>query len=417
MIIKIYQKFLYYILITMIVLLAFSMSFGWQIGRDIINNMFYIWILTLNFRYIYYFIKNNKIVILLLLFFIWISFSSIVSYPDYESYKMFIKYFLLPIIIIITSIKKEHIEYLINAFLIGMFINVLISYCMYFELIGDRMFGFVLHGNNTNPIPFLSTYIQYSVFLSFSIFLTVLKLFKSKNIILKLFLVFLVFLLIVNLFIISGRTGQFTFLMTAICLVIIYFKKNIKYIIYSLISLTIICMLAFNLSSNLNNRLMQGFEDISYVVKDKNFDTSWGARLSSYMIIPNIIKDERFNLFYGMGYCKLNNIIMDIQLKEYGKNSIFTTTFGYLHNTYISIFAGTGFIGLLIFIIFWGYLFFIKIEDQYFNYIRYSNMFVITFQGISNELFYQHEIMLLSAVFISIIIYVTTNNEKEKINE
>jgi O-antigen ligase len=222
--------------------------------------------------------------------------------------------------------------------------------------------------------------------------------------------------MVINIFLTIGRTGQFTFLMTSIFLAIMYFRNNWKYILYSLVGLVIVFILAFNFSSNTNARMKHGYSDIEKVIKEKDFNTSWGIRLSSYIIIPDIIKDERFNIFYGMGYCKVNDNIMDIQLNKFGKDSGFKDTFGYLHNTYISMLAGTGFVGFVIFIIFWFYLFFVRIEDYYLSFIRYANMFVITFQGISNELFWQHEIMLLSAVFISITTYVTTKNNKEELN-
>ena len=406
-----------FILIIMIVLLSFSLPFGWLAGRDIINNMFYVWLITLNFKYIYFYLKNNKVVLLLFLLFLSITFSSfIVPSDNYENYRMFIKYFFLPILIIITSIKRHHIKYLINGFLIGMFINEFISYGMYFGYIKDSFFGYTFTGSESNPVPFLSTHIQYTIYLSFAIVLSFFTFFNSKNIFIKIVIAIFTITMVINIFLTIGRTGQFTFLMTSIFLAIMYFKNNWKYILYSLVGLGIVFILAFNFSSNTNARMKHGYSDIEKVIKEKDFNTSWGIRLSSYIIIPDIIKDERFNIFYGMGYCKVNDNIMDIQLNKFGKDSGFKDTFGYLHNTYISMLAGTGFVGFVIFIIFWFYLFFVRIEDYYLSFIRYANMFVITFQGISNELFWQHEIMLLSAVFISITTYVTTKNNKEELN-
>lgn len=412
------QEFAQIVLLLMIILLAFSTPFGWQVGRKIINNMIYVWILTLNFRYIYYFIKNNKIVLYLLFLFIWISLSSfVVLSVDHENYNMFVKYFFLPILIIITSIKKEHIRYLISAFLIGMFINELISYGIYFGYIKGTFLGFNLHGDHRNPVPFLSTHIQYTVYLSFAIVLSLFTFFNTKQKGIKILVAIFTVTMIINIFLTIGRTGQFSLLMTSLFLIVIYFRHNIKYIIYSLITIIIVFVLAFNFSSNANSRLKQGYDDLEKVIKQNNYETGWGIRLSSYVIIPDIIKSEKFNLFYGMGYCEVNNIIMDIQLKKYGSNSKFTETFGYLHNTYISMLAGTGFVGFILFLIFWVYILIIKVEDEYLSFVRYSIWFIITFQSFSNELFWQHEIMLLSAVFISIIIYVSTKDYEEKFNE
>lgn len=90
--------------------------------------------------------------------------------------------------------------------------------------------------------------------------------------------------------------------------------------------------------------------------------------------------------------------------------------YGHLHNTYIAIFAALGLIGLIIFLMFWYYLFKAKIEDSYLSYVRYTFLLVVTFGGFSSELFWQREVMLLSAIFISIIIYVSSKNEKELLN-
>ncbi len=403
------QKLANFSLFILMLLLVFSTPFGWQVGRKIINIMFYVWIVTLNFKYIYYYIKNNKAILLLMLLTFWITISSfLVESQDYENYSIYIKYFLLPILIIVTSIKKEYIQYLISAFLLGMFINEIISYGMYFGYIKGTLFGFVLNGNHLNPVPFLSTHMQYTIYLSFAIVLSFFTFFKSKNIVMKIIITIFTITMIINIFLTVGRTGQFTLLMTSLFLTAIYFKDNVKYVIYSLISISIVFILAFNFSSNTNTRLKQGYADIEKIIKQNNYESSWGIRLSSYILIPDIIKDERFNPLYGMGYCQVNNTIMDIQLKKFGENSAFVSTFGYLHNAYISMLAGTGFVGFAIFMIFWIYLFFIKIEDEYLNFVRYANMFVVTFQGVSNELFWQHEIMLLSAIFIAIIVFVST---------
>ena len=106
--------------------------------------------------------------------------------------------------------------------------------------------------------------------------------------------------------------------------------------------------------------------------------------------------------------------IQQIQTKVIG--DYMKSQYGHLHNTYIAIFAALGLIGLIIFLMFWYYLFKAKIEDSYLSYVRYTFLLVVTFGGFSSELFWQREVMLLSAIFISIIIYVSSKNEKELLN-
>ncbi|QEZ88614.1 O-antigen ligase family protein [Aliarcobacter cibarius] len=412
-----FRNFFQIILFFLILLFCFFVSFSPSVGKILVNNMFYIWILTLNFRNIFYYLKNNKIFLFIIIFFMLIAFSTFITpTTTYYNYDNFIKYFLLPILIITTSIKTEYIKYFITAFLGGMFVNELISYGIYFEFIKDNFLGFSIYGNKYNPVPFLTSHIEYTQFLSLSIVMSLFTIFKVKHNILKVVLVIFLITMITNLFLTTGRTGQFTLLMTSLFLLIVYFKNNIKYILYGLITLVFIFVLAFNFSTNTNKRLKQGYTDIENFINKKNYNTSLGIRMTSYLIIPDIIKNENFNLLYGFGYCAVDNIIQEIHIEKFGDEKTFAKTYGHLHNTYISIFAGLGLIGLSLFFIIWYYLFKLKIEDDYLNYIRYTFLLVITFGGFSSELFWQREIMLLSAMFISIIIYVSSKNNKEQIN-
>ena len=412
-----YEKFrnlLQIVLFFLILLFCFFVSFNPSIGKTLINNMFYVWLLTLNFKNIFYYLKSNKIFLLIVVFFVWISFSTFITpTTNYYNYDNFVKYFLLPILIISTSIKTEYIKYLIISFIGGMFINELISYGIYFELIKEKFLGFSINGNKSNPVPFLTSHIEYTQFLSLTAIMSLFAIFKVNNKFIRLILIIFLITMITNLFLTTGRTGQFTLLMTSIILTIIYFKNNIKYILYSFLTILIVFMLAFNFSSNVNSRLKQGVDDIEKVLKNRDFNTSWGIRLSSYVIVPDIIKNEKFNLFYGFGYCEVDREIQKIQIKELGEYMEFQ--YGHLHNTYITIFAGIGLIGLIIFFLIWYYLFKAKIEDSYLSYVRYTFLLVVTFGGFSSQLFWQREIMLLSSIFISIIIYVSSKNEKEQV--
>lgn len=415
---QIVRNFAQLTLVIAIVLFSFFVSFDPSIGKNFVNNMFYIWILSLNFMSFMSFIKNNRIFLLIIIFFLWITFTVIItSTINYYNYDTFIKYFLLPILIIVTTIKKEHIKYIVSAFLLGMFINEIISYGIYFEVIQSKFFGFNIVGSKSNPVPFLTSHIEYTQFLSLAIVISVFTFFNTKNIFFKIILAIFFITMTTNLFLTTGRTGQFTLLMTLIFLIIIYFRNNIKYIFLGFLSIVVIFILAFNLSSNTNHRLKSAYNDLAKVITENNYESSWGVRLSSYIIIPKIIENENFNIFYGMGYCEVDNIIQKIHINEFGEDNIFARTFGHLHNTYITIFAGTGIIGITIFFIIWYHLFMVKIYDKYLNYLRYSFLFVVTFGGFSSNLFWQREVMLLSAIFISIIIVLSRDYSKEKKDE
>ena len=404
------------ILIICIFCFSFFVSFNPSIGKTLINNMFYLWLLSLNFKNIAYYIKNNKIFLWIIILFAWISFTVIITDSiNYYNYNNFIKYFLLPILIIVTTIKKEYIKYIISVFILGLFINELISYGIYFGFIKSSFLGFKIVGNELNPVPFLTSHIEYTTFLSFGIIVSLFSFFKVQNRYLKLILLIFVITMTTNMFLTIGRTGQFTLLGALIFLTIIYFRNNIKHILGSLFIITVVFVLFFNFSSNTNKRLKQGYNDIVKVLVDKNYNTSWGIRLTSYIIIPEVIKNKNFNIFYGTGYCKVEEVVQDIQIDKVGK--FMEIQYGHLHNTYITIFVGLGIVGFVIFIMFWYYLFSLKITDKYLNFIRYSFLFVLFLGGFSSHLFWQRDVMLLSAIFISIIIYTSTKEISKEITK
>ena len=62
-----------------------------------------------------------------------------------------------------------------------MFINELISYGIYFELIKEKFLGFSINGNKSNPVPFLTSHIEYTQFLSLTAIMSLFAIFKLNN--------------------------------------------------------------------------------------------------------------------------------------------------------------------------------------------------------------------------------------------
>lgn len=399
------QEFAKKFLLLGIILFALMVSFNPNVGKKIINNLFYIWILTLNFRYIIDYLKNNRIFSILIIFSIWILFTCYVnSSSSYYLFDVYIKHLLLPVIIIVTTIKIEHLKYIISAFLMGMFINEMISYGMYFDIFQSKFLGFDLVGNKNNPVPFLSSHMEYTLFLSLAIVISIFSFFNIQNKYLKVVLAFFIITMTTNMFLTTGKTGQFTLLLSLCLLIIIYFRHSYKYIISSFVLLIMTFIIAFSFSDNTNQRIKEGYKEIEQVLKNNDHESSFGVRLSSYSLIPEIIKHDKFNVFYGIGYCELNDTIHEIHMKEFGEESIFKIQEGHLHNSYITIFAGTGFVGLILFLLLWYFLFRTKINDRYLNFIRYTSLFVLFFGGFTENMFRQREVLMLASIFISIII-------------
>ena len=405
------------LLIIFIILFTFFVSFDSNINQLILKIMFPLWLLSLNFKKIVYFFRNEQLFFIIIIFSLWILITCLITLNFEYSFERYLKYFLEPVVIISTSIKKENINYIISAFLLGMFINEIVSYGIYFEIIRSQIFGFDIVGNKHNPVPILPSHMEYTLFLSLSIILSIFSFFNVNKKIIKIILSIFILTMVTNLFLTTGRTGQFTLLGALIILSIIYFRHNYKYILLSFITIFIIFIMAFFFSNNTNERIKKAYSDIVNVINNKDYNTSLGVRLSSYILIPKIIENEKFNILYGTGYSNLNEVIHQIHIKEFGDDSIFKIQEGHLHNSYITIFAGTGIIGFILFMLIWYKIFKIEIKDMYINYVRYSFLFILFLGGFTENMFRQKEVMMLGAIFISIIIYVAIRNYEEKTNE
>ncbi len=377
--------------------------------------MIIIWLLSLLFKNTVYFFKNNRLFFYVIIFSFWVFITCVFTFELGYPYEGFLKYFLLPILIISTSLKREYIKYVLGAFIFGMFINEVISYGIYFEIIQSKFLGFKIVGDKTNPIPFMPSHMEYTLFLSLAIIISLFSIFKVEGKLIKTILVFFTITMTINLFLTTGRTGQFTLLGTLLFLTIIYFRHNYKYITSAFLVIVFIFSMAFSFSNNTNSRLKQGYDDIVKVFKDQNYDSSLGIRLSSYVILPKLVDDKRFNIFYGFGYSKLDKIIEEIHIEEFGINTSFAHQKGHLHNSYITIFAGTGLIGFILFILILYNIFIIRIEEDYLSYVRYSFLFVFILAGFTENIFRQKEVISLFSIFISICILNNRFLEKNKI--
>lgn len=412
-----YQILINKVLWIFILFYCFSVSFHPSFSNKILYSMSIIWLISLNYKNVYTNIKQSRLFLIILLFACWLFITCILTNFSTSDFEAFLKYFLMPIIVISTTLKKGHLKYLISAFLFGIFLNELISYGIYFEFIKDSFLGFGITGNKYNPVPFMNSHMEYTLFLSLSIIVSIFSIFSVKNIVFKLILSFFTITMVINLFLTTGRTGQFTLLGTACILLIIYFRHNYKIILSGLILIVFVFLTAYFFSENTNTRLNQGYNDIMKVIKDKDYNTSLGVRISSYILIPKILENDNFNIIYGTGYCKIDEVIHQIHVNEFGENSIFKFQEGHLHNSYITIFVGAGSIGFILLLSIWYQIFKVKIEDNYFNYIKYSFLFVVFLGGFTENMFRQKEVMMLSSIFIALVVILNIASHKREANE
>ncbi len=295
-------------------------------------------------------IFNNK---LFFYFFIFFAFSSIsilwsdAPDPGLKTIKSYASLLIISIVIA-TSLKKEFVKPLLYAFFISIFINELMLYSIYFEIIH------VPWTNQNNPHPKNLSHIHYSYFLAITIFLLIYDILEKNNKTPLLKLIEIVFLLstITNLFLNIGKTGQVSLLCGSFVFMIIYFKEKMKYFLTILFSLILVILIAWNFSHNFKNRILRAQVDIKKVLNDDFSGQSIGSRLAIQKLTLDAIRTKPF-LGHGVG-----NFEKPIQ--EAGKSNPTAYRYGWwvssAHNDFLQIALFTGVIGLCLYICFLFYV-------------------------------------------------------------
>ena len=380
-------------------------------------------IITFDYKKMYLYIRNNKILIyvLLLTSLIFISYSwSFYNdtspnihkrYSDIGWYfKYYFKYFLFFLFLLISKVDKQDLSLLLNIFLLSMFINELISYGIVFELWETEK------GNISNPIPFHKNHITYSTFIGFTILLSIYKIQYIKNNYQKLFYLIFLITMSINLFMSAGRTGQLSLLITLIVLIFIHFRKDIKKILLSISTIVIVLLISYNTINTFNNRINQAVTDINNLLFIKKVDSSFGTRILAIDTIPYLINKN--NILLGVGMGNKPTYISDTIKETYPHRLINFDNNGMLHNSHVEILISNGVVGLFLYLSIFYFLFTIKLKDKFIKYIAQSFSIYLFCFGMSADIFYYKQIMMFMAFFISIIIiqYEYERNEIKSIN-
>lgn len=382
----------------------------------------------INFEYkkISTIVKENRLLqaILMLSFLILISYlwstdnSQLRSHKHYSDifyyYYRYTLFFLLPIIMIVTNLKKEFIPVVINSFIFAMFANEIVSYGVFFGL-WSPPYGY---GSVSDPLPFISNHMIYSTLLGFTILLSLYKFSHIKNIYMRIIYFIFTTTMSINLFLSSGRTGQFSLFVTIFVISVIYFRKKIKLMLISLSTLVIIFVVAFFTITTFHHRVIQAKNDVMHIINHKKMDTSFGTRIMAFDTIPYLVNKD--NIIFGVGIGDKPYYVSSTLKKEYPYRLYNFDKFGYLHNSHIEILISNGLVGLLLYLAIFYFTFTIKIKDNFIKYISYALPIYYFCYGLTGDIFGFKEIMLLFGLFLGLIIlqyHLETNQLESKEKE
>ena len=262
------------------------------------------------------------------------------------------------IFVLATSIKKESIQSIITAFLLGMFISEIIAYGVFFELWTFK------NATPANPTPFMM-HIDYSVYMAFSSILLLHRVFSKEYTLKEKIVLFLFFLTVTgNLFLSIGRTGQVALVAGIIVMSIIHFRLSLKSFFISFFLIFTIFTSAYNISDSFEKRVSLAYSDIEKI-SNMNFNSSWGIRVAYWITSYNIFKQ---NPIIGVGIGDyMDKTKEELEREKYSHLHQNVKTFMpkyHPHNQYLLILLQLGIIGILLFLYIIYKIFTLSIEDK-----------------------------------------------------
>ena len=360
--------------------------------------IFLFWIFQANFKRKFYEIKQNYFILLIFIFIIY-SFIAILWSSDkifaIEYVKKYYHFLIIPIIF--TSLKKEYIDKVFSAFLLGMLISEITSYGIFFEL-------WIKEGVSPNdPSPFMD-HSNYSTYLAFTVFILMHKIIHTDDLKWKLaYSIFFIFSTS-NLFLNGGRTGQFSFLITLCVIGFLNFKNKLKAVVLFISLGTTIFVSAYNISPVFKDRFDYFLHDVEVMINEKDFSNSFSLRVALWisgleaskhnLIFGSGIGDERENANYILQKFNISND----NFKQETENSID------FHNMYVQYIVQLGIVGLIIILLIFYLLFKLDIRDKVYRNLLIIFLILYFCHSMLGNSFHINQSMVLFALFSSIFI-------------
>ena len=334
------EKTFQYLLIA----LAFLMPLTVSLANTVIVMIVLLWLCSGDYKSKYNEIISSKLMISSIVFYILhiigMFWTEDLEWGFHVLHKMW--YFLLLLPVLYTIVKKEYTKYYIYAFLVAIALTEILSYLVWFEVIGEFRKASI-----DNPTPFMS-HVSYNPFLAFAIYLVVHEILfnkELKRLMLGLYSFFSI-AMVINMFITHGRAGQVAFFVMIAILILQYFKgQGIKALLVILILIPGIFITAYQTSALFNQRANLAIDeivnyDVQNVAKHQSASSSVGIRILFAINSWEIIKE---NALLGVGTGDFPNEYKKIS----SKNSPEAPHANNPHNMYILVLVQLGIVGLL----------------------------------------------------------------------
>jgi len=367
-----------------------------------------LWILEGNFTKKKALYKNSNVIISIGLFLSFLVFSLIWTDEIINAIMTIRRYwYLFPLIIFMTSLQKEFIPKVLSAFIMGMFVSEVIAYGVFFELWEFK------DAIPSDPSPFMN-HIKYSIFLALTSLILLARIFTDIKLRDKI-LYFCFFITVTgNLFLIGGRTGQLAFIISLCVLFFLSIKHKLKALVLGLILNIIILTFALSFSKTFKMRIHQAEESIYKVIKDKNYCTSIGNRVASFIVSKDIILADPL---LGVGQEDNMKRFHEIIKEKYPEMSCMYNHFVHTHNQYLQILTASGIIGLIIFMSIFYNILKVQVRDKYWIKIKYVYVTILVISFFPDVILDREFHLALFALIIGLLLAQERVEREEKMTK
>jgi O-antigen ligase len=386
----------YNFLLLQMVALPFSIAFGSDYGRGILPVMFFTWLFVVKKSDLSY-VFRHKVVIaftiyiaMLLLSLFW----SDNAINGARSISRIIRYIFLPIIIYASVVRENSVKFVISGFILGMFINEIISYLIYFDLY-ETEFSKIHHW----PVGFIN-HIPYSVLVAFAAILILFQTKHTENFYGKAIYLTFFMTMTANLVISSGRTGYAAYFGSLIIMLFTYYKPTVKNFFQILIFPTAVFALAFSFDDAVQHRVKKSIDAVEKINTSADYGTSAGARIAMYQVAIDIIDQPENSIIYGAGtgdvFVALNESIE--------RTGIMDASYDHLHNSYLTALVRAGLVGLLLLLLVYYRILQTRVISEEALFIKQLLLVIVGISSFGDVILSIKETMLFFGIFIGLII-------------
>jgi len=362
-----------------------------------------LWLFSGKYKEKFSAILNNNIALASIAFFIW----QVIGLTWTENFEWGIRIliktieFLILIPILLTTCRYENFKIYIKAFMLGILLTIFLILLDYIGFNSNKNLSVYI--DSSTQTPFLGT-ISQGIFIAMATFITSNEIYSSikksqftKKIFESGFLILLLLSLITINFDSLSRAGQISTILALIIFSLTTFKLK-NFLIFSFVSSFIIISVFWNFSERFSQRVHLAYSEVIAYSEGKLNATSLGNRL---LWAEKSLEISKNNFLFGVGTGDFKNELDKVMEK------IDTNIPSHVnpHNMYLLVLTQSGLIGLLFFL----NIFFMAIHRTYREKDRLKKNYGIFLNSLfliimfSDSYLLGHFTQLLFAIFFSAI--------------